>query len=420
MGRVRKAAAWAAVGAAAVALSGPAAGAGRGWPMRSAGGDVIIETPHYSLRTDLGADIGQTIATQQEVLYRELHRRMGSIKPRKMTGRFSVLAVGTYERYLSEVGADGQGSQGLYMPSSDLLAVWGPAERVDMILEVLRHEGTHQFVGHFIGHNCPVWLNEGLAVFYEHGVFKEGRLDVGRVPARRIASLKEAIEKRNFIHLDRMLRMSNQDWLSAVHSGSHGAGLQYDQAWSMVHFLAYGGGKKYQGPFLQYIYFVSRGRDSLTSWEKVFGANYANFEERWQEYILGLEVSGEVGCQRRLRMLGRILHANHAAHPEIKDIATFRQMLLEGKFGRWALRSSDGLEVRSDDKERLADLFRCPEDDRRRAEVSYELAAPEKEGEPPVIRCRHHGQVVLETRYRESAGGGVKVEVVSVPARSVR
>ena len=398
----------------------PTFAAGAGWPVSRQGGDLVVETPHYRVRTDLGPDVGRTVASHQEALYAELYRRMGNVKKSKMIKRFDVLVFAAQERYLREMGDAARGSRGIFMSGRDVLACWGSANELDVVLSTLRHEGTHQFVAHFIGHKCPVWLNEGLAVFHEHAQFRRGGLEVGQVPPGRVAALRRAIKKGQLIPVGRMLVLTNQEWLGAVHSGGAPAALQYDQAWAMVHFLAYGGNQKYRAAFLQFIYYIARGEDGKRAWERTFGTNYKAFEDRWREYVEGLQPDAQLDCKSHLRGLGLLLLRVAGKTDVVKDMATFRQAAIEGRLGKWTLSSSDGALVSSDDRDKVAALFKCPQDNRPDAETSYELV-PDPAGGIPVVRCRHHAGIVLETRYvKDPESGRMDVTVVARPAASVR
>jgi len=412
--RVALAVAAAAALLAAGARPAPAAAC---WPMRQEGADWLVETPNYFVKTDLGPDVAQTVATHQEVLYAELYRRMGKIRALRMRDRFTVHVYQQESRYLGELGAIG-GSRGIFMPSKDVLACWGAPRQLDLILQTLRHEGTHQFVAHFIGQGCPVWLNEGLAVFYEHGRFQRGRLEIGQVAAGRVALLRQAIAKGTLIPLAHVLGMSNAEWVDNVSSGRPEGYLQYCQAWSMVHFLAYGSGKKYQPAFLAYMKLVSQGRRSIDAWERTFGANLQGFEACWKDYVQGLRPSVEPACRAHLEVLGWLLTRADPQHTA--DLATFRQAVVEGRLGEWRMRLSSGFEISSTDKKTLASLFRCPDDRGKDGAPSYELV-PGRDGEPPVVRCRHHKGKVLQTAYEKDAKTGAwSVRVVAGPAAGSR
>jgi hypothetical protein len=218
------------------------------------------------------------------------------------------------------------------------------------------------------------------------------------------------------IPLARMRTMSNKDWVAAVNSKAAHASLQYDEAWAMVHFLAYGGNQKYRAAFLQFIYYVARGEKGDRVWERVFGTDDQAFEDRWREYVASLQPSAELDCRAQLQVLGLLLlHAYK--NPEFtRDLASFRRAVLDGRLGKWTMKSDAGFTIASDEKDRLAALFRCPNDKRAGVESSYELV-PDPAGGPPGLRCRHHGAVVLETEYRKDPETGkMDVCVVARPA----
>ena len=407
----------AAAALAALALTAaPAGAAARRWPMRRDGADLVVETPHYRVRTDLGEDVGQAVATQQETLFAELYRRMGTSKARIPFERLSVLVFGRYERYIAEFGGTVSGSRGVFMPAKDALGCWAAADQLDVILRTLRHEGTHQFVMHFIGADCPMWLNEGLAVFYEEAEFAGGRLRVGEVPPGRLRILQRALADGTLIPMADMLGMSNAQWLANVRRGGPTAHLQYCQAWSMVHFLAYGGDKRYQRAFLEYIYHIASNEGPDKAWQTAFGSGAKAFQDRWEEHLRGLKPAADMECRLNLRLLGWLLMQARDRPDLVRDMPTFRQALLDGRFGPWRVATSDGYSLAADEKDKVAALFRCTEDKRHGADSSY-ILLPGTEGQPPILRCEHHGMTVLETRYvKDQEGRYSDVMVVARPA----
>jgi len=406
---------------AGVLCAAAPAAAGRGWPMRRDGDLLLVQTPHYVLHTDHEPAVAQLIASHQEALFRELYRRLGTISPNKMSGRWTVKVFRKQQRYQEALGPTAKGSRGLYVHAKKILAAWGSPDHLEVVFETLRHEGTHQFVVHFIGPGVPVWLNEGMAVFYQHSRFEEGRLVLGEIPPQRLVRLKKAIKGGEIIHLDRMLQMSDQRWLDAVHAGGSHAGLQYDQAWAMVHFLAFAREKRYRGRLNRFIHYLSRGSQPLPAWKKTFGTDFEGFERGWKEYVLGLDAPENLSCRQRLRLLAHLVVHVYKKRPEaVKDLASFRKALMEGSLGKWSLETDSGLKLSHDDREGIARLFRCPADKRERVKISYELA-PAKDGRPPVLRCTHHAGYVLQSRYEKKANGSdFTINVVTKPRPATR
>lgn len=397
---------------ALAAWGGAVCGAEHAWPMKKYGDLWVVETPHYVLETDYDSTAAQVIAGQQEALFRELYRRMGKTRPVGAIERMKVQVYRTEDRYRKALGGKGEGTQGLYTGTA--LSAWGPPEELDGVLETLRHEGTHQFVGQFIGHTCPVWLNEGLAVFFQNARFDRGRLIIGQVPIVSANILKTALKDGKLMPVPKMLKMSYEQWIDAVRTKSDHAALQYAQAWSMVHFLEEGENGKYRAPFLQYVHYLSRQEPSEQAWQQAFGANTPAFQKQLHAYIKDLKPTCGLTCRAKLGMLGDWVLMAAKSPQVLKDMKTFRTAALAGAFGGWTVTVA-GVKTEITDREGLKDLFRCPHDTSRGDAPSYKLV-PGKPGEMPVVRCTHHAGVVLETKYVKDDDGKWTTTVISRPA----
>lgn len=106
----------------------------------------------------------------------------------------------------------------------------------------LLHEGTHQFV-HLVagcpvprGHGdntgvrlaIPLWLNEGLAAYYEGAFVTPDRLEAGRVAPLRLKQLQQALRRG---------RAPSVGSLMAKHYGASFAPVDYATAWGIVYAL---------------------------------------------------------------------------------------------------------------------------------------------------------------------------------------
>ncbi|MEI7836738.1 MAG: DUF1570 domain-containing protein [Planctomycetota bacterium] len=125
---------------------------------------------------------------------------------------------------------------------------------------VVQHEGFHQFIHMTMPEEIPIWANEGLAEYFGHGIWTGDSLVLGVVPAERCRRVNELIRSDRIMPLLYMMRLTHQDWNIGL------AMRNYDQAWSMVHFLAHGNGGKYQTAFATFIRDVAAGQP----WEKVW------------------------------------------------------------------------------------------------------------------------------------------------------
>ena len=412
----RRQARWFVAGAlavlAATAVGGAVRGAGGGWPIKKYGDLWHVETPHYQLKTDYEPGAAQVIASQQEALFRELYGRMSKTRPASAIGRMTIQVFRTEDRYLKALGPKAKGTQGLYTGTT--LGAWGSPADLDETLETLRHEGTHQFVGQFIGGTCPVWFNEGLAVFFQNARFRQGKLVIGQAPMVTVNILKGALADGKLIPLPKMLAMTYGEWSGAITANPKQAAIQYPQAWSMVHYLEQGEKGKYRGPLLQYVYYLSRGESSEQAWARSLGSNIPAFEKGWQAYIKALQPTGGLSCRAKMGMLGDWVLMAMKQPETLKDMATLRKAALTGALGGWTVTVA-GIKTKITDRESLKDLFRCPHDTSRSGAPSYELVWRKPAG-PPIVRCTHHAGIVYETKYVKDAEGKLTTTVISRPA----
>ena len=120
---------------------------------------------------------------------------------------------------------------------------------------VVQHEGFHQFAHAVIGGDIPVWVNEGLAEYFGEGLFTGDDMVTGIIPEWRRAAHRQDDRGQRF-QADR-----RDDAAHARCSGTRELDPKnYDQAWSMVQFLAHGDGGKYQPAFIEFMNAIGSGK----------------------------------------------------------------------------------------------------------------------------------------------------------------
>ena len=233
------------------------------------------ETRYYVFHTDLEKnavrEADARISAMAEMYYQRTKDFGGKIT-KKLPFYLFVDAADYY-------AAGGMpGSAGVFN-GERLMAIAAP-EYSSVVWHIVQHEGFHQFVHAVIGGDIPVWVNEGLAEYFGEAVFTGDGFINGLIPPKRLARLQEWIRSGQAHTLEKMMTTSYAEWnmgLSAVN---------YDQAWSMVHFLAHAKNGRYSGPFNSFIRDVSRGMKYEHAWQKNFGAGTRDFEEQWRKYWL--------------------------------------------------------------------------------------------------------------------------------------
>ncbi|MBM4110623.1 MAG: DUF1570 domain-containing protein [Phycisphaerae bacterium] len=252
----------------------------------------------YAIRSDLDRAVTARYAALLDTMYGEYTSRLDHLRRRQA----DVLAVYMFARqqdYLntlrSRFGIDGTGSGGMFFVSPNGAGLAFFTERVpeEQVRHVIQHEGFHQVAWSYFANDLPIWVNEGMAEFFGMAEVLDGDVVIGQVDATALRSIQEAIKAGRHLPLATMLNMSSEAWGANVRGGD--ARLQYDQAWSMIQFLAYGDGGAYQRNFNQYLQLLNAGVPSLQAFGRAFGATGQEmvdaFESKWKSFVQGLRAS---------------------------------------------------------------------------------------------------------------------------------
>jgi hypothetical protein len=230
------------------------------------------ETRYYTIHTDLSADDTKEACIRMTRMFEEYRRR---------TAGFSGEVRRRFDFYLFQKQADYIDAGGLprsagVFTGDTLMAVAG--ERIsDRTWHVVQHEGFHQFAKAVIRGELPSWLNEGLAEYFGEAVFTGDSFVSGVIPPDRLRRLKTEIRDGKLRSLDEMMHLSHDAWNTDLAVGN------YDQAWSMVHFLVHGDEGKYQQAMVRFIVLLGNGQKWQAAWQQTFGDS-AGFEQRWRDW----------------------------------------------------------------------------------------------------------------------------------------
>ncbi|MFH1745684.1 MAG: DUF1570 domain-containing protein [Planctomycetota bacterium] len=256
------------------------------WLIASAGAQDLFktyDTRYYVLRTDLSAKGVQEISRHVTKMAEEFHQRTrgfaGAVQER--------LPIHVFQHAEDYYAAGGMpGTAGVFN-GTRLMLVAGE-ELSARSWHVIQHEAFHQFALAAIGRQLPPWANEGLAEYFGHGVYTGDNFYTGLIPTTRLAQVKKAIEDDQFKPLRQMMRLRQDVWNAEINLAHASAGLNYLQAWSMIHFLAHADHGHYQDAFAIFLRGVSHGQSWEQAWSRAFGNSVEAFQQRWEEYWLNL------------------------------------------------------------------------------------------------------------------------------------
>ena len=231
------------------------------------------DTRYYVVHTDLDSDRVREVDQRVTTMAEEYRRRTKGFAG-KITKKLPFYLFSTREAYYAAGGR--QGSAGLF-DGRRLMAVAGQ-NSTGTTWRVIQHEGFHQFVRAVIGGDISIWVNEGLAEYFGEAIFTGDGYVTGVIPPRRLARLQKWINAGQAVSIAQMMQMTPRSWLENMTI------VNYDQAWSMVHFLAHANDGKYEKALSAFLRQVSRGAKWEQAWARSFGAGTEKFEERWREY----------------------------------------------------------------------------------------------------------------------------------------
>ena len=130
-----------------------------------------------------------------------------------------------------------------------------------------------------------MWINEGLAQYFEDAIIIGHRMTAGLANARRIERVRDAITRHRAIDFDKLFNMTTEQWSDVLGRDAESAALLYAQSWSMVYFLVHGEEGRHQKPFEKYLQLVSRGRDSGEAFRSAFGSvSLTSLEQSWRKF----------------------------------------------------------------------------------------------------------------------------------------
>jgi len=238
---------------------------------------VAYKSPYYSIHTDLDLDSAREATIRLTKMFEEYRGRTTAFTV-KIQQQLPFHLFSRHEDYIAAGGFPG--SAGVYT-GGRLMATVGPATSV-VSWKIVQHEGFHQFVDVVIGRSLPVWVDEGLAEYFGEAVFTGDGFVSGLVPSWRLARIKSKITKGRFSPLVDIMYVTREEWNARM------SGNDYDQAWSMVHFLAHGDGGKYEQPFNGFLRDAGRTGVWDQAWARHFGPDLGPFETAWRKYWLEL------------------------------------------------------------------------------------------------------------------------------------
>jgi hypothetical protein len=239
----------------------------------------VYEGRAYVIHTDLAGDALREAELRMTKMAEEYRKRTAGFAG-QVNQKLPFFLFRSDKDYFAAGGKPG--TAGVFNPNDNtLMAVAGDEVSADT-WHVVQHEGFHQYARFVIGGSLPVWVNEGMAEYFGEGLFTGDSFVTGVIPPDRLLRVKKRIKSQQYMEFRRMLPLAHADWNAEMSMAN------YDQAWSMVHFLAHAEGGRYQQPFVSFMRAIGRGQPWERAWLDHFGSA-DGFEKKWQAWWLAQE-----------------------------------------------------------------------------------------------------------------------------------
>lgn len=298
-----------------------------------------LNTKHYTIHTDLPSREIKPLAKHMDLVFQGYSQRFASLV-RGRAKRQNLYLVTTREQYvrtMAEFGIDGSYSGGIFFvnPKGNGLATWVYDKPLDDTLQTLQHEGFHQFAYEYFGPDLPLWLNEGMAVYFEQAKVVRGQVRSGIAEPTRVAIIRQALEKDQIMPMPDLLGITSAQWHANMSSGSPLGHLQYVQSWSVVHFLVHAQDGRFRRPFSRYLELIAGHHDADHAFAQAFGeGQIASLGRGWAKYVredLSPDPYAEAIDRLNFLARGASFMLEQSGKPPA-DLDTLKQYLTERSF----------------------------------------------------------------------------------------
>ncbi|HTS19023.1 MAG TPA: DUF1570 domain-containing protein [Verrucomicrobiae bacterium] len=148
---------------------------------------------------------------------------------------------------------------------------------------VLAHEGFHQFIGYELGQQIPMWLNEGMAQYFETAFITGSEFHVGQVSRNKLLYAQALIANKQAPPLSQLIQWDRTTFYA-------NANVAYPMSWALVYYLMNSNGERFgQSEFRRYMQDLKYGQDDYRSFQRRFGADIDRWQPDFENYILHLQ-----------------------------------------------------------------------------------------------------------------------------------
>ena len=348
-----------------------------------------VSIARYLLYTDLNDEDLRSVEVRLDRLATEYDSRTREFSEAPSDKQMPFFLFSKKEDYYAAGGT--RGSAGIFEGDRLMACLDGKAD--SRAWSTIQHEAFHQYAAVRLG-QLPIWVNEGMAEYFGHGIFTGDGFVCGVIPPWRLARVRAHLAANEFLTLGDMLRYTHEQWNERIES------TNYDQAWAYIQFLAHGSGETDRPKLMKYIRDIGRRQDPV----KAFRASLGELDEvqrRFTQWVADLPENPTLGLYGEA------------------SVATVTSFVARAAACQQVIRSIDELSSVAARRE-----LRCADDDWLPVQMLQELLPfasqlgswninPGSRKQPPAVVLRLRNGTVIRGMFTLNRGRVVDVRVES-------
>jgi hypothetical protein len=371
----------------------------------------VLDSKHYRIHTDLDPRFAEELATRLDSMYEQYAHRLSEFRAGADGKTFEVYIFAKRADYMRLTGNRFPNTGGVFMPARNLLAAFLEGQGRDALRRTLQHEAFHQFAHTALSPDLPLWLNEGMAQYFEEGIWTGQYFAIGQVPPRRVRQLQEDMKAQRLLPFRTFMSLTHEEWGQNLTRDAERGATQYNQAWAMVHFLVHAnnGREPYRPRLIQLLKMIHGGAEPDVAFREAFSDNIEGFQQRFVEWARTLAPTPEANMLERQDVLADLLTALEERGERFDELAEFRMAVVTGGYRLHYTKGRIKWQTAADPLLYFSDLDGRPF---RKDELYFERRA----GAPlPDVVCRPADGIQLRTRFHEAGGNSIEHEVLVQP-----
>lgn len=238
----------------------------------------VFETPYFVIHTDLEKDRLREAQVRLITLGEEYARRVQPFTGhKKIAGKLPMCLFSKKADYLAAGGLP----RAIAIHNGQKVLAWEPDRGEYMSgWKQTQRECWREFVHAFVSDRVPVWLDEGLGVYYGEALWTGDGYVMG-APGKRDLDVQELIRKKQLTPLVDLVALPRSKWDNLSPEESHRI---ENQSWSMVQFLIHASDGKHQARLNGYIEDIVAGKSAEDAFKSRFGSDGGPLGKEYQEW----------------------------------------------------------------------------------------------------------------------------------------